>query len=143
MKTSSSEISWNGKKQKVSGEPGSWDTLSGREKCERREGCGRCENGIDHRGEELKGTGISVTALCPGPTKSGFQSRARLEKAGLFSRKSNMDSAAVARIGYEGMMGSKRVVIPGWSNRLLVASARLMPRALIPGIVKKVQREEQ
>jgi uncharacterized protein len=77
--------------------------------------------------EELRGTGVTVTALCPGPTVSGFQARAGLERSRLF-KSGVMDAAAVAKAGYRGMLKGKPVVVPGWRNAVLAQSYRALPR---------------
>jgi uncharacterized protein len=89
--------------------------------------------------EELRGTGVSVTALCPGPTASGFQARAAMEASKLVKGKRLMDAASVAQAGYEGFRRGAAVVIPGLQNRLLVQSVRFTPRRLVTRIVHKMQ----
>jgi short-subunit dehydrogenase len=91
--------------------------------------------------EELAGSAVTVTALCPGPTTSDFQRRAHIENVKLVKNKSMgmMSSAEVARIGYRGMMAGKVIVIPGFMNRLGVQSLRLGPRAIIRKAAKKLQ----
>ena len=87
---------------------------------------------------ELEGTGVTVTALCPGPTQTEFQRRAgtgRLRVYGL----GIMDAAVVARAGYEGLRRGKRIVIPGLGNRLAVWLVRVTPRRLVTVIVKLLQ----
>ncbi len=85
--------------------------------------------------EELRGTGVTVTALCPGVTITGFQARSgtgssRLVKMG------SMTAGQVARIGYDQLMHGKRVVIPGFANQLLIGSARFLPRWLVTSMSK-------
>jgi len=89
--------------------------------------------------EELRGTGVSVTALCPGATGTCFQKRARVEKTVLFSPWKVMDAETVARIGYRGMIRGKAVVIPGWLNKLMVISIRFSPRSSVRKISRLLQ----
>lgn len=90
--------------------------------------------------EELRGSGVTVTALCPGPTATGFQARAEMQDSGLFTGPLKvMDAAAVARAGYEGFRKGKRIVIPGLVNKLGVQSVRVSPRALVTRLVGAMQ----
>ena len=86
---------------------------------------------------ELRGTGVSVTALCPGPTRTAFQERARMRQARLVSGRI-MDAATVARIGYRGLFQRRPVVIPGLRNQGLAWLARLVPRACTTRVVRWV-----
>jgi short-subunit dehydrogenase len=90
-------------------------------------------------GEELRGTGVTATALCPGPTRTGFQSRAGMEESKLVRGRTIMDAATVAREGYAGLMRGQAVVIPGLKNRLQILAPKFLPRRLIPGIVRSAQ----
>jgi len=74
--------------------------------------------------EELSGRGVTVTALCPGPTASGFQINAKMEKSKLFRGKV-MDAKTVAEIGYAAMGKGKRVSIPGVKNCILAQAVRI------------------
>lgn len=89
-------------------------------------------------GNELQPYGITVSALCPGPTDTGFEKRARLEQSKLFQGV-NMDAATVARVGYEGLFKAESIVIPGWKNRLLAFSVRFTPRSWITKVVRQLQ----
>lgn len=89
--------------------------------------------------DELRGTGVAVTALCPGPTSTGFQSRARMEESRLVRGRAIMDAATVAQAGYDGLLRRVPVVIPGTSNRLTTLMPRLLPRRLVPPIVRRAQ----
>lgn len=81
--------------------------------------------------------GVTVTALCPGPTTTEFQKRAGITNSRLFES-NTMSSMDVARIGYEGMMAGRRMVIPGLSNRILALGAKLAPRGISTAIAKKM-----
>jgi uncharacterized protein len=87
---------------------------------------------------ETGSTGVTVTALCPGPTATGFEERANLKTSKLF-QKEVMDVKTVARQGFYGFLKGKTVVIPGWKNRLLAFSTRFVPRVLVTKIVRKLQ----
>lgn len=84
---------------------------------------------------EVKGSGVHVSVLCPGPTDTNFFNRAGSELS--FSK---MPSHLVAFFGYKGVMNNKRVIIPGLSNQLLVGFAKLMPRALSLEVLRHVQK---
>jgi len=90
---------------------------------------------------ELQGTGVSVTALCPGPVLTGFQARTGLQKSKLLQRLKPMDARTVAEAGYKGLMKGKPVVIPGLMNKIVAQSVRFSPRALVTKIVRKMQEE--
>ena len=87
--------------------------------------------------EELRGTGISVTALCPGVTSTGFQSRAGMGET-VLHRLSQMTAKEVAQIGYRAMQRGKAVVVPGFINRLIVESIRLTPRAIVRRVTHRM-----
>jgi short-subunit dehydrogenase len=89
-------------------------------------------------GNEISGSGVTVTALCPGPTATAFQKRAGLEGTRLF-RVSAMDAATVAREGYDGMLRGARLVIPGWRNRLFAQAVRFIPRQTVLQITRSLQ----
>ncbi len=88
--------------------------------------------------DELRDTGVTVTALCPGPTETGFASAANMEGSRLFSMTRPARSSDVARAGYEAMMRGARVVVPGMKNKLLAQSVRISPRRLVTAIVRRM-----
>jgi hypothetical protein len=88
---------------------------------------------------EAAGTGVTVTCLCPGPTRTRFEDRATLHASKLFSSLRVMTAADVARAGYDGMMAGDAIVIPGFSNRLGVQMLRVLPRAVIRRAVRNLQ----
>ncbi len=90
---------------------------------------------------EMRNTKVTVTALCPGPTATDFQRRAKIEgirlmKSGPFGM---MSASEVARIGYRGFFDGKVIVIPGMLNKIGVQMVRLGPRALVRQITRKLQ----
>lgn len=89
---------------------------------------------------ELRGTNVTATALCPGPTQSGFQEAANMNGSALFKGFGVMTSGNVASIGYRGMMRGKAVVVPGIMNILLTQSVRLSPRLVTPFVSRFLMR---
>jgi short-subunit dehydrogenase len=91
--------------------------------------------------EETAGSGVTVTCLCPGPTRTGFQERARIEKTRLLDVIGVMSSADAARAGYDGMMAGRALVIPGLTNKMGVQSQRFIPRSLGAKIIRALHAE--
>ncbi len=87
--------------------------------------------------EELRGTGVTVTCLCPGATATGFADRAHAAATRLFKRLPVADSASVAHAGYRGMLRGRDLVIPGLFNNLVALGPRLTPRRLLIWISRK------
>jgi len=73
---------------------------------------------------ELRGTGVTVTTLCPGPTKTAFEATAGATETALYKWMPSMTAAAVARAGYRGMMRGSGVVIPGMVAKVLAVGWR-------------------
>jgi short-subunit dehydrogenase len=88
--------------------------------------------------DELRGSGVTVTALCPGPTRTGFAQRGGVEETALF-RGPVMDARTVARAGYRGMLAGRAVVVPGLRNRLQTVAMRSLPTAVITRAVRRAQ----
>lgn len=88
--------------------------------------------------EELQSTGVSVTALCPGPTASEFFNRADMGEAAMVKGKKLPSSKEVAEHGYKQMMKGEAVTIHGFMNFLMANSARFTPRSIVRKIVRKV-----
>jgi uncharacterized protein len=79
--------------------------------------------------QECRGTGVTVTAVCPGPTQTEFFARAGINDAPIVSGQM-MTAAAVARIGYNAMLKGKPLVVTGLPNKFLAQATRLAPRML-------------
>lgn len=88
---------------------------------------------------ELRSKGITVTALCPGPTESGFQAAAAMEESRLFKGKKLPTAKQVAAYGYRAMMQGKAVAIHGFRNRLIAGMVRFAPRNWVLRIVAGLQ----
>jgi uncharacterized protein len=91
--------------------------------------------------EELKGTGVTVTALCPGPTATGFGKRAGFANEKIFGDMLSMDASTVALQGYHGLIKGRPLVITGWKNCLGTQLVRLLPRTLPGKLVKAIQQK--
>jgi len=92
---------------------------------------------------ELKGTGVTVTVLCPGQTKTSFQ-KVVSQKTG--ENKINFNIACpkqVAKYGYSAMQKGKTVAIPGNFNKFLSKLPRIMPRDKATSIVRKIQEKNR
>lgn len=92
---------------------------------------------------ELKGTGVSVTALCPGPTKTSFQqvvASNSSENKITFNMASAQD---VAAYGYKALMKGRAVAIPGVINKILANLPRFIPRNMATRIVRKIQEKNR
>ena len=87
---------------------------------------------------ELQGTGVTVTCLCPGATDTGFAKRAGNDHTRLFKQLRPMDAKAVACDGYRGLMAGKTLVISGFRNWLMAESVRFSPRKLVTAVSRKV-----
>jgi short-subunit dehydrogenase len=89
---------------------------------------------------ELRGTGVSATALCPGPVETRFGETAgftREESEGALPSFMWVDAARVAEAAVEGMSRGRLVVIPGAANRLVSVLAHMTPRSLLLPIVAR------
>jgi len=93
--------------------------------------------------QELKGTGITVTALCPGPTRTGFATEAGSNETNNFRSPHVMEPAPVAEAGYRGMMRGRVLVIPGLANKLLIQSMRISPRWAVRLVTRWFQERRQ
>ena len=89
--------------------------------------------------EELRNTGVTVTALCPGPTRTGFAAEANVSNSRLFSVFGAADAGDVAEYGYRAMMEGTRVAIPGFKNKIVAQANRISPRAIVTRFVRIAQ----
>ena len=91
--------------------------------------------------EELRGTGVTVTVLCPGATASEFAAAADLEGSPGFTGKLP-GSREVAEYGYRSLLAGRDLVVHGWRMKLLMHGAlRLLPRRLVIRTVRRSQEK--
>ncbi len=93
--------------------------------------------------EELAPRGVHVSTLCPGPVPTEFQRRAGLEGTVISNNPLMVEANLVAREGYEGLMKGKRLIIPGWGNKIGVQSQRFAPRRLVIKIAAALQKKRK
>ncbi len=89
--------------------------------------------------EELQGTGVTVCALCPGPTDTGFARAADIYSGRLSDVFKAGNPYKVARKGYKALMSGKAIEIPGVLNKTGVIAAKIFPRPVVRKMVKKFQ----
>jgi short-subunit dehydrogenase len=88
--------------------------------------------------EELRGTGVTATVLCPGPTATEFAQVAGVGSAALF--RDAADAASVAQYGYRAMLAGKTIAIPGMTMKLAVQSLRMSPRAVTRALARQLNK---
>jgi len=89
--------------------------------------------------QELMGTGVSITCLCPGPTATGFQrstfpKEVRLSRAPILS-----DPREVAQYGYKAMLRGQTVAVPGFLNKLMAFNVHFLPQSITLPLVRFMQ----
>ncbi|WP_160680033.1 SDR family oxidoreductase [Clostridium sp. C8-1-8] len=88
---------------------------------------------------ELKGSGITVTTLCPGASKTNFGKVASVENTRMF--KNPMSASSVVKIGYKAMHKGARVVIPGIVNKAMAYTSKFLPRKLVVHMIGAFTKE--
>jgi short-subunit dehydrogenase len=89
---------------------------------------------------ELKGSGVTVTTLCPGPTDTSFAIAAGLGKSLMHRMLPPAASAEVAKAGYKAMMKGKTIEIPGFMNKLTAITPRLTPRSIVRNMIYGIHK---
>lgn len=90
--------------------------------------------------EELRGTGVTVTCLCPGATETGFQARADMGDSALVRGRSLPSAREVAEAGYAAMKAGKPYLVTGGNSRVFAFSSRFLPRLMVARISGRSQR---
>lgn len=91
---------------------------------------------------ELKGTGVTVTAVCPGPTATGFEKEAGSGARKLFSATKKASAEDVALFSYRALMRGKSVAVPSFTNRISSVGQRFLPRSVLRAIILRLQGED-
>ena len=92
---------------------------------------------------ELRGAGVTVTCLCPGPTATGFQERAAMHDSALIQGRKLSHVRAVAEAGYAAMIAGKPYVVTGTGSKLFAFGSRFLPRMMTAHIAGRAQRRVQ
>ena len=87
---------------------------------------------------EVSDKGITITALCPGATETGFQAAGAMEESNLFKGKKLPSAKNVAEYGYTSMIKGKTVTIHGFMNYIMSNSIRFIPRAMVLKVSRKM-----
>jgi short-subunit dehydrogenase len=96
--------------------------------------------------QEVKGTGVTVTCLCPGPVRTPFLARAGADKIALFKLLPKLDAVDVARAGWQAVKAGRALCVPGFCNKISIVVTRLMPRSLtlaLAGYLQRASRPER
>jgi short-subunit dehydrogenase len=85
--------------------------------------------------------GVKVSVLCPGPTDTEFADRADMSSSKIINVPWIMAATKVAETGFSGLMRGKKIIIPGFMNRLLAFSVRLIPRSILVLITRSLNQK--
>ena len=88
---------------------------------------------------ELRGTGVTVTALCPGLTRTEFMKRSGATRT-VLDKTPSSSPKIVAQQGYEGLIRGRSVVIPGVLPKLLALAGELPPRRIALAVNERLLR---
>ncbi len=88
--------------------------------------------------EELRGTGITITALCPGATETAFFDAADMRDVRLLKLGSVAKASDVAELGWLQTRAGKRIVVPGAINKVFAFLTRLLPRSMVTRVASTV-----
>ena len=87
---------------------------------------------------EVKGSGISITTLCPGPTETGFSAAGSMDGSRLFRNKQLPTGKDVAQFGYRAMLAGKTLAVHGIKNNIMTNAIRFIPRSWVVAVSRKM-----
>lgn len=90
--------------------------------------------------EELRSQGVTVSALCPGYTKTGFQIRAGFDPNIDHARFPRSTAMEVAEAGYAGLIAGRREIVPGSLNKLCIGLLPFVPKSITLAVISRVQQ---
>jgi len=90
--------------------------------------------------QELRADGVTVSALCPGYTKTGFQARAGIGPNIDLTRLPGSTAMEVAEAGYAGLIAGRREIVPGFHNKLSVLLLPFLPKAVVLAVISRLQQ---
>jgi uncharacterized protein len=88
---------------------------------------------------EVKGSGVTITALLPGPTDTDFFNKADMQESKMVQEQKLYDPADVARDGYKALMDGDDMVISGFKNKMQVAMGNITPDGMLADQMNKMQ----
>ncbi len=89
---------------------------------------------------EVKDSGVVITALLPGATDTDFFNKAEMQNSKIVQDGKLADAAAVAKDGYEALMNNHDMVVSGFKNKVQVALSNILPDSLVADNVRKQQQ---
>ena len=89
--------------------------------------------------QEMRADGVTVSALCPGYTKTGFQARAGIGPNIDLTRLPGSSAMEVAEAGYAGLIAGRREIVPGFFNKLSVLFLPFLPKAVVLAVISRLQ----
>ena len=125
------------KRQEAETYPGAPKSKKGMSECDRGPSPSRVRSFSEAIAEEVKGTGVTVTAICPGPTATGFEKVAAMKSGSTMCRKA-ASAASVAEAGIRAMEKGKALLYQGLFTKLAALGARIAPRAVTRKFARKM-----